>query len=163
MAAGSLPLFGTQDGVQPATPTAEALDLAARMQARWGDRCRLGTSSWSFPGWRGLVYEGQHAQATLSRKGLAAYAAIPLLRTVSLDRTFYADKPDWALFRKVLTKARTTVESWGGRAYFVYLPDVFYMKPNMVEPNRRGVLDSVKESGMKLNMSAATRGKGTGR
>lgn len=51
---------------------------------------RLGTSSWFFPGWRGLVYDGVHPQATLSRKGLAAYAQIPLLRTVSLDRTFYA-------------------------------------------------------------------------
>jgi uncharacterized protein YecE (DUF72 family) len=51
---------------------------------------RLGTSSWFFPGWRGLVYEGLHAQAALSRNGLAAYAQIPLLRTVSLDRTFYA-------------------------------------------------------------------------
>lgn len=51
---------------------------------------RLGTSSWFFPGWRGLVYEDVHPQATLSRKGLAAYAQIPLLRTVSLDRTFYA-------------------------------------------------------------------------
>jgi uncharacterized protein YecE (DUF72 family) len=51
---------------------------------------RLGTSSWFFPGWRGLVYEGLHAQATLSRNGLAAYAQIPLLSTVSLDRTFYA-------------------------------------------------------------------------
>ena len=51
---------------------------------------RLGTSSWFFPGWRGLVYEGIHPQAMLSRKGLAAYAQIPLLRTVSLDRTFYA-------------------------------------------------------------------------
>ncbi|MFI4999036.1 MAG: DUF72 domain-containing protein [Reyranellales bacterium] len=51
---------------------------------------RLGTSSWFFPGWRGLVYEGVHPQPTLSRKGLAAYAQIPLLRTVSLDRTFYA-------------------------------------------------------------------------
>lgn len=50
----------------------------------------LGTSSWFFPGWRGLVYEGLHAQPTLSRGGLGAYAAIPLLRTVSLDRTFYA-------------------------------------------------------------------------
>lgn len=51
---------------------------------------RLGTSSWFFPGWRGLVYEGTHPQVTLSRKGLEAYARIPLLRTVSLDRTFYA-------------------------------------------------------------------------
>lgn len=51
---------------------------------------RLGTSSWFFPGWRGLVYEGVHAQPALSKHGLAAYARIPLLRTVSLDRTFYA-------------------------------------------------------------------------
>jgi uncharacterized protein YecE (DUF72 family) len=51
---------------------------------------RLGTSSWFFPGWRGLVYEGVHPQPALSKKGLAAYAQIPLLRTVSLDRTFYA-------------------------------------------------------------------------
>jgi uncharacterized protein YecE (DUF72 family) len=51
---------------------------------------RLGTSSWFFPGWRGLVYEGTHPQPALSRKGLQAYGEIPLLRTVSLDRTFYA-------------------------------------------------------------------------
>src|SRR5690349_14480142 len=51
---------------------------------------RLGTSSWFFPGWRGLVYEGLHPQVALSKKGLAAYAQMPLLRTVSLDRTFYA-------------------------------------------------------------------------
>jgi uncharacterized protein YecE (DUF72 family) len=51
---------------------------------------RLGTSSWFFPGWRGLVYEDIHPQVALSKKGLEAYAQIPLLRTVSLDRTFYA-------------------------------------------------------------------------
>jgi uncharacterized protein YecE (DUF72 family) len=51
---------------------------------------RLGTSSWFFPGWRGLVYEGVHPQTALSKNGLQAYAQIPLLRTVSLDRTFYA-------------------------------------------------------------------------
>jgi uncharacterized protein YecE (DUF72 family) len=51
---------------------------------------RLGTSSWFFPGWRGLVYDGVYPQVALSKQGLAAYAQIPLLRTVSLDRTFYA-------------------------------------------------------------------------
>jgi uncharacterized protein YecE (DUF72 family) len=54
------------------------------------DAIRLGTSSWFFPGWKGLVYEGMHPQPSLSKKGLAAYAQIPLLGTVSLDRTFYA-------------------------------------------------------------------------
>lgn len=66
------------------------------------------------------------------------------------DRTFFAEQPDWGLFRKVLTKARETIEGWGGHAYFVYLPDVFYLRPGMVEPNRQGVLESVKVSGMKL-------------
>jgi len=53
------------------------------------DEIRLGTSSWFFPGWRGLVYEGVYPQTALSKKGLVAYGGIPLLRTVSLDRTFY--------------------------------------------------------------------------
>lgn len=51
---------------------------------------RLGASSWFFPGWRGLVYDRLYPEAALSRHGLAAYGEIPLLRTVSLDRTFYA-------------------------------------------------------------------------
>lgn len=50
---------------------------------------RLGTSSWSFPGWKGLVWDGEHAESQLSRQGLAAYAGHPLLRTVSIDRSFY--------------------------------------------------------------------------
>jgi len=50
---------------------------------------RLGTSSWSFPGWSGLVWAGRPDEATLAREGLGAYACHPLLRTVSLDRSHY--------------------------------------------------------------------------
>jgi uncharacterized protein YecE (DUF72 family) len=50
---------------------------------------RLGTSSWNFPGWAGLVWDGDYAEAVLSKQGLSAYAQHPLLRTVSLDRAFY--------------------------------------------------------------------------
>ncbi|HOX88866.1 MAG TPA: DUF72 domain-containing protein [Burkholderiaceae bacterium] len=50
----------------------------------------LGTSSWSFPGWRGLVWAGEHTEAVLARQGLAAYAAHPVLRAVGIDRSFYA-------------------------------------------------------------------------
>ena len=49
----------------------------------------LGTSSWHFPGWAGLVWGGDYAEARLSKHGLAAYAQHPLLRSVSLDRAFY--------------------------------------------------------------------------
>jgi uncharacterized protein YecE (DUF72 family) len=71
--------------VEPAPAGADALALAARLSPR----IRLGTSSWHFPGWSGLVWRRPYAEAQLSRLGLPAYAHHPLLRTVSLDRSFY--------------------------------------------------------------------------
>lgn len=52
-------------------------------------RIRLGTSSWSYPGWAGLVWDGRYSESTLARHGLSAYAAAPLFRTVSIDKGFY--------------------------------------------------------------------------
>ncbi len=54
---------------------------------------RLGTSSWSFPGWAGIVYDRAASVSVLARHGLAAYARHPILRTVGVDRTFYAPVP----------------------------------------------------------------------
>ncbi|MDZ7651960.1 MAG: DUF72 domain-containing protein [Burkholderiaceae bacterium] len=53
----------------------------------------LGTSSWSFPGWRGLVYSASHGEPQLARQGLVAYAAHPVLRAVGIDRSFYQPLP----------------------------------------------------------------------
>jgi len=50
----------------------------------------LGTSSWSFPGWAGLVYDRSADPSRLSRDGLAAYGQHPVLRAVGIDRTFYS-------------------------------------------------------------------------
>ncbi|CAN7451186.1 DUF72 domain-containing protein [Acidovorax sp. LjRoot194] len=50
---------------------------------------RMGTSSWTYPGWKGLVWEGEHSESMLSKQGLPVYALHPLLRTVSIDRSFY--------------------------------------------------------------------------
>ncbi len=50
---------------------------------------RLGTSSWSFPGWEGIVYDRRASQSVLAQEGLAAYAAHPLFRTVGVDRSYY--------------------------------------------------------------------------
>lgn len=50
---------------------------------------RLGTSSWTFPGWAGLVYEGAPSEKELKQSGLRAYAEHPLFRTVSIDRSYY--------------------------------------------------------------------------
>lgn len=71
--------------VLPAPSDPALVQLAAQMPAP----IRLGTSSWSFPGWRGLVWGDDYPDSRLSRDGLAAYAAHPLLRCVSLDRSFY--------------------------------------------------------------------------
>jgi uncharacterized protein YecE (DUF72 family) len=72
-------------------PTASPPTVAASTVAsRLAPNVRLGTSSWSFPGWAGLVYGGNYTESRLAKDGLAAYAAHPLLRTVSIDRTFYA-------------------------------------------------------------------------
>ena len=72
--------------VEPAVASHEHVAIAERLPGE----LRLGTSSWSFPGWKGIVYGEGATQARLARSGLAAYARHPLLRTVGLDRTYYA-------------------------------------------------------------------------
>jgi len=76
--------------VLPAQPAAELAAHLAQLALALPAPIHLGTSSWSFPGWDGLVYGGSYTSTILSREGLAAYAAHPLLRAVSLDRSFYA-------------------------------------------------------------------------
>jgi uncharacterized protein YecE (DUF72 family) len=49
----------------------------------------LGTSSWTFPGWKGLLYDREVSAARLSREGLIAYSQHPVLRAAGIDRTFY--------------------------------------------------------------------------
>lgn len=63
------------------------------MAARLPSSVYLGTSSWAFPGWRGLVYEGSVTRELLARHGLTAYAHHPLLRAVGIDRSWYAPLP----------------------------------------------------------------------
>lgn len=66
--------------------TEEDRELAARLPRF----VRFGTSSWSFPGWKGLVWRGAPNEAELARSGLEAYAQHPLFRAVGLDRSYYA-------------------------------------------------------------------------
>lgn len=54
---------------------------------------RLGTSSWAFPGWKGIVYDREASQKTLSHRGLEAYSRNPLFRAVAIDRTYYGPIP----------------------------------------------------------------------
>jgi uncharacterized protein YecE (DUF72 family) len=72
--------------VAAATPREDLRTLQNRLPSG----VHLGTSSWSFPGWAGLVYDAPYTESKLARDGLTAYATHPLLKTVSIDRTFYA-------------------------------------------------------------------------
>lgn len=112
-----LSLFGGPSAppprVAPASRPADEHTLREGLPAT----LRMGTSSWSFPGWEGLVYGGKHSDRTLSREGLPAYAAHPLFRTVGVDRGYYAPIPRDDLERyaaQVPDDFRFLVKAWEG-------------------------------------------------
>ncbi|MGA0172671.1 MAG: DUF72 domain-containing protein [Phycisphaerales bacterium] len=80
-------LFPEDAPPKPLLQQAECGELAGRLPTV----LRLGTSSWTFPGWKGLVYDEAKpaSEAALARSGLEQYVRSPLLRTVGLDRAFY--------------------------------------------------------------------------
>lgn len=83
-----LALFG--QGPLPAMPVApEVAALAARLP----QRLRLGTMSWTFPGWIGVLYAPEVKEKQLIAEGLSAYVQHPLLRTVEIDRSYYEPLP----------------------------------------------------------------------
>ena len=75
--------------VQPAQADEALRALAAQLPSN----LYFGTSSWAYPGWNGLVYDGEYGDSLLSRKGLAAYSRHPLLRAAGIDRGFYGPIP----------------------------------------------------------------------
>lgn len=80
---------GRTSRIGPARLNGEVAALAAELP----DGIHLGTSSWAFPGWTGIVYDRPAPGSLLAREGLTAYARHPLLRAVGIDRTFYAPLP----------------------------------------------------------------------
>lgn len=89
-------------------PAPIAPDVAA-LATRIPPRIHLGTSSWSFPGWAGLVYGEARTETDLARYGLAAYAAHPLFGAVGIDRTFYApiSKDAFAAYARQVTATQS--------------------------------------------------------
>ena len=96
----SAPEAGTERDVDttPATPRRRSSDVHAwvpddathALAAQLNPRIRLGASTWSYPGWAGIVWdEGPYSESVLAKNGLAAYAQHPLLRCVGIDRSFY--------------------------------------------------------------------------
>jgi uncharacterized protein YecE (DUF72 family) len=51
---------------------------------------RLGTSSWTFPGWNNLVYFDKYKSgAAFTRDSLGEYGRCPMFRAVGVDSTYY--------------------------------------------------------------------------
>ena len=138
--------------VEPAEHSPRLGELAAQLPRL----LRLGTSSWSFPGWRGLVYAGpEHRPTALAKQGLAAYARHPLLRAVGIDRGYYAPVPEQVLARyaaevprsfRFLLKAHAalTTPPSGTRPPFLQgAPDLFldvaHARGAVLEPARRAL------------------------
>ena len=82
----SAPGMAESSVVGPATASASFAAIAPQLP----HHLYLGTSSWTFPGWQDIVYDRSASKTHLARHGLAAYAQHPLLRTVGVDRTYYA-------------------------------------------------------------------------
>lgn len=79
-----LDLFG---GRLAKDPHAALRSLGDRLPSR----LRLGTSSWTFTGWADIVYFDRYAnQKAFLKDSLGEYARHPLLRTVGIDRSYYA-------------------------------------------------------------------------
>ena len=105
------PALGGKVGLCP-----EAAALAA-LGAALPRELYLGTSSWSFPGWKGLVYDRDASEAVLARTGLDAYAQHPLFRSVGVDKTFYRPAPRLEFERlgaQVPADFRFLVKMWRG-------------------------------------------------
>ncbi len=137
-------------GLAVVGPAPTSPDVAA-LAAALPPLIHLGTSSWSFPGWAGLVYDRVATEAELARDGLAAYARHPLLRAVGLDRTFYAplSAAEFARYAaavpahfRFIVKATDTVTSptrvergrTGGRAANPQFLDAAHVADTVVAP-----------------------------
>lgn len=58
--------------------------------------------------------------------------------------------PDYGRFKAIVGKANSAVSGWGGKLYFVYLPDVHYLRAGAPSPYREPVLRAVTELGVPI-------------
>lgn len=97
----------------------------AALAAKIPPLIRFGTSTWTYPGWHGLVYSREYPKSGASAAMLEEYAQFPLFRTVGIDSFFYAPPsprtldqyaaalpPDFPCVMKVWD--RLTVETFEG-------------------------------------------------
>lgn len=103
-------------------------DIRRRTPRRWPAILeRAGLTRRNTPLWlQDLVTTDQHSS-------LAAFLRLDgftwLVTKRFLEENYYEQPPDYALFERILTKARDVVASWDGQLYFVYLPALHNLAP----------------------------------
>jgi uncharacterized protein YecE (DUF72 family) len=60
-----------------------------QLAARIPPGVRFGSSTWNYPGWRGLVYHQDYGPKGAAARMLKEYAAFPLFGTVGVDSSYY--------------------------------------------------------------------------
>jgi uncharacterized protein YecE (DUF72 family) len=78
----------TRPAYFPDVPT-PTLDELRAVASRLPEVLRFGTSSWTYPGWKGLVYQRDYPKTGAAAAMLEEYARFPLFRTVGIDSFFY--------------------------------------------------------------------------
>ncbi len=68
----------------------EGNETPAELAALLPELVRFGPSSWTYPGWTGLVYHGEYPRKNAATLLLGEAARYPLFRTVGIDSAFYA-------------------------------------------------------------------------
>lgn len=148
------------DGFRQGLATKQA-QVDAALEAYLQDVERSAPSSWpatlstmgltrqSTPLWvQDLVTTDQHSS-------LAAFVRFDGLTWIVtkkfLEENYFEQPPDYALFERILGKARDVVASWGGQLYFVYLPAVYYLDSrHRFISTREPVLTLVQRLGIPL-------------
>ncbi len=72
--------------MHPSWPPREAIE---RLAESVPPLIHFGTSSWTYPGWTGLVYQRDYPATGASAAMLEEYARWPLFRTAGIDSFFY--------------------------------------------------------------------------
>jgi uncharacterized protein YecE (DUF72 family) len=73
------------------------LSASAQPEDLWSEEAKLlpaklylGTSTWAFPDWKGIVYHREYkSEREFTQKSLEEYASVPWFKTVCIDSLFY--------------------------------------------------------------------------
>ena len=75
-----------EGGPTDPVPTPSELE---RLRAAVPPLVHFGTSTWTYPGWTGLVYSREYPASGATARMLEEYARFPLFSTVGIDSSFY--------------------------------------------------------------------------